>query len=80
MVLFDRQSLYTITTPGLLKKGGDELGYKKKRMVIDFRKLDRANTAFSDNNGKYEFCRLPFDLKTPQAYVKRKHDVLTENN
>ena len=86
------------------KKGFDDDGNRKKRMVIDFRKLnertvddkypvpdiniilsnlgrgkffskvdlksgfhqillkesDREKTAFSVNNGKYEFCRLPF--------------------
>ena len=89
------------------KKGFDDDGNRKKRMVIDFRKLnertvddkypvpdiniilsnlgrgkffskvdlksgfhqillkesDREKTAFSVNNGKYEFCRLPFGLK-----------------
>lgn len=89
------------------KKGLDEYGKQKLRMVIDFRKLnektiadkypipdistilanlgssrffttldlksgfhqiileekDREKTAFSINNGKYEFNRLPFGLK-----------------
>jgi len=105
------------------KKGVDELGHKKKRMVIDFRKLnqktvsdkypipsistilsnmgkaqffttldlksgfhqielaerDREKTAFSVNNGKYEFCRLPFGLKNaPSIFQRAIDDVLRE--
>jgi len=105
------------------KKGVDELGHKKKRMVIDFRKLnqktvsdkypipsistilsymgkaqffttldlksgfhqielaerDREKTAFSVNNRKYEFCRLPFGLKNaPSIFQRAIDDVLRE--
>lgn len=105
------------------KKGVDELGHKKKRMVIDFRKLnektvsdkypipnisailanmgeaqyfttldlksgfhqielaerDREKTAFSVNNGKYEFCRLPFGLKNaPSIFQRAIDDVLRD--
>lgn len=105
------------------KKGVDELGNKKKRLVIDFRKLnsktiddkypvpnvttilsnlgkakyfttldlksgfhqielaerDREKTAFSVNNGKYEFCRLPFGLKNASSMFQRAiDDVLRE--
>lgn len=106
------------------KKGVDELGNKKKRMVIDFRKLndrtiddrypvpditnilsnlgkanyfskvdlksgffqillregDREKTAFSVNNGKYEYCRLPFGLKNaPSIFQRAIDDILREN-
>ena len=105
------------------KKGVDEQGYKKKRLVIDFKKLntatvddkypipnisvilsnlgeakffttldlkagfhqiiladkDREKTAFSVNNGKYEFCRLPFGLKNaPSIFQRAIDDVLRE--
>lgn len=105
------------------KKGSDELGNRKKRLVIDFRKLnlktidekypipnvstilsnlgkaklfttldlksgfhqielaerDREKTAFSVNNGKYEFCRLPFGLKNaPSVFQRAIDDVLRD--
>lgn len=105
------------------KKGVDEEGYKNKRLVIDFRKLnlktiedkypipcipsilckfkdgkffstvdlksgfhqlllspkDREKTAFSVNNGKYEFCRLAFGLKNaPSIFQRAMDDVLRE--
>ena len=105
------------------KKGTDEFGAKKRRMVIDFRKLnektiddkypvpdinnilsnlgrgklfskvdlksgfhqivlresDREKTAFSVNNGKYEFCRLPFGLKNaPRIFQRALDDILRE--
>jgi len=100
------------------KKGTDQNGLKKKRLVIDFRKLnqktvddrypgpaistilsnmgkskffttldlksgfhqielaerDREKTAFSINNGKYEFCRLPFGLKNAPSIFQRAFD------
>lgn len=105
------------------KKGVDENGLPKKRMVIDFRKLnskttadrypipnisvilanlgtgkffttldlksgyhqinlaekDRKKTAFSINNGKYEFCRLPFGLKNaPGIFQRAVDDILRD--
>ena len=105
------------------KKGFDDDGNRKKRMVIDFRKLnertvddkypvpdiniilsnlgrgkffskvdlksgfhqillkesDREKTAFSVNNGKYEFCRLPFGLKNaPCIFQRALDDILRE--
>lgn len=105
------------------KKGVDEMGNRKKRLVIDFRKLNqrtiddkypipnvmvilsnmgkaryfttldlksgfhqielaernREKTAFSVNNGKYEFCRLPFGLKNaPSIFQRAIDDVLRE--
>lgn len=105
------------------KKGNDEMGNKKKRLVIDFRKLnqktiddkypianistilsnlgrakffttldlksgfhqielserDREKTDFSVNNGKYEFCRLPFGLKNaPSIFQRAIDDALRE--
>ena len=106
------------------KKGLDENGQQKRRLVIDFRKLnsktisdrypipnistilsnlgsakyfttldlksgfhqvqlsekDREKTAFSVNNGKYEFCRLPFGLKNaPSIFQRTIDDVLREH-
>jgi len=106
------------------KKGFDEEGHRKKRLVIDFRKLnqktiddkypipsistilsnigkaqyfttldlksgfhqielaerDREKTAFSVNNGKYEFCRLPFGLKNaPSIFQRAIDDVLRDH-
>lgn len=103
------------------KKGNDESGKRKMRLVLDFRKLnsktvsdkypipntstilanlgkasffttidlksgfhqinlcerDREKTAFSINNGKYEFCRLPFGLKNaPSIFQRAIDDVL----
>lgn len=105
------------------KKGVDDNGKQKLRMVIDFRKLnektipdrypipdtsvilanlgkstffttldlksgfhqilmsknDRHKTAFSVNNGKYEFCRLPFGLRNaPSIFQRAIDDVLRE--
>lgn len=40
---------------------------------------DRKKTAFSVNNGKYEFCRLPFGLKNaPSIFQRAIDDVLRE--
>uniref|UniRef100_W8C8G1 RNA-directed DNA polymerase n=1 Tax=Ceratitis capitata TaxID=7213 RepID=W8C8G1_CERCA len=106
------------------KKGLDDEGNQKLRMVIDFRKLneqttsdkypipdtsvilsnlgkstvfttldlksgfhqicllekDRCKTAFSINNGKYEFCRLPFGLKNaPSIFQRAIDDILRED-
>lgn len=103
------------------KKGTDDDGRKKKRLVMDFRKLnertvddkypvpdisnilanlgnaryfskldlksgfhqillrekDREKTAFSVNNGKYEFCRLAFGLKcAPSIFQRAIDDIL----
>lgn len=105
------------------KKGLDENGKPKKRLVIDFRKLnskticdkypipetsailanlgkakffttldlksgfhqinlreeDREKTAFSINNGKYEFCRMPFGLKNaPGIFQRAIDDILLD--
>lgn len=106
------------------KKGLDEHGKQKLRMVIDFRKLnekttpdrypipdtsiilanlgkskffttldlksgfhqiilqekDRKKTAFNINNGKYEFCRLPFGLRNaPSIFQRAIDDVLRDD-
>lgn len=103
------------------KKSFDENGNKKKRLVLDFRKLnaktiddkypipnemvilsnmgkakfvttldlksgfhkielkesDREKTDFAVNNGKYEFCRMPFGLKNaPSIFQRAIDDVL----
>lgn len=103
------------------KKGFDEQGLRKKRLVTDFRKLnektiddtypipdisvilsnlgkakkftkldlksgflqvllhegDREKTAFAVNNGKYEYCRLPFGLKNaPSIFQRAIDDIL----
>jgi len=105
------------------KKGVDKDGHNKKRLVIDFRELnkkteddkypipnilvklsnlgktqlfttwdlksglhqiklaekDRKKTAFSINNEKYEFCRLPFRLKNaPSIFQRAIDDVLRD--
>lgn len=40
---------------------------------------DREKTAFAVNNGKYEFCRLPFGLKNaPSIFQRAIDDVLRE--
>lgn len=106
------------------KKGVDEMGNPKLRLVIDFRKLnaktvsdkypipdtsvilsnlgkskyystldlksgfhqillsekDRKKTAFSVNNGKYEYCRMPFGLKNaPSIFQRAIDDVLRDD-
>lgn len=105
------------------KKGHDENGEKKHRLVIDFRKLnsitiadrypipeisvvlsnlgnakyfstidlesgfhqikihpeDTEKTAFSINNSKYEFLRMPFGLKNaPSIFQQALDDILKE--
>jgi len=37
---------------------------------------DREKTAFSINNGKYEFCRLPFGLKNAPSIFQRAIDAV----
>ena len=47
---------------------------------IQLAERDREKTAFSINNGKYEFCRLPFGLKNaPSIFQRAIDDVLREN-
>lgn len=105
------------------KKGVDDHGKQKLRMVIDFRKInektipdrypipdtsvilanlgkasffttldlksgfhqillhenDRQKTAFNVNNGKYEFCRLPFGLRNaPSIFQRAIDDILRD--
>jgi len=46
---------------------------------IELAERDRENPAFSVNNGKYEFCRLPFGLKNaPSIFQRAIDDVLRE--
>lgn len=46
---------------------------------IELAERDRKKTAFSINNGKYEFCRLPFGLKNaPSIFQRAIDDVLRE--
>jgi len=46
---------------------------------IELAERDREKTAFSVNNGKYEFCRLPFGLKNaPSIFQRAIDDVLRE--
>lgn len=62
------------------------LGQAKYYSTIDLRsgfhqilleEKDREKTAFSINNGKYEFCRLPFGLKNgPSIFQRAIDDVL----
>jgi len=41
--------------------------------------IDREKSAFSVNNGKYEFCRLPFGLKNaPNIFQRAIDGVLRE--
>ena len=46
---------------------------------INLVERDREKTAFSVNNGKYEFCRLPFGLKNaPSIFQRAIDDVLRD--
>lgn len=46
---------------------------------INLAEHDRKKTAFSVNNGKYEFCRLPFGLKNaPSIFQRAIDDVLRD--
>lgn len=46
---------------------------------INLIERDREKTAFSVNNGKYEFCRLPFGLKNaPSIFQRAIDDILRE--
>lgn len=47
---------------------------------IQLAEKDRLKTAFSVNNGKYEFCRLPFGLKNaPSIFQRTIDDILRED-
>ena len=47
---------------------------------INLVERDREKTAFSVNNGKYEFCRLPFGLKNaPSIFQRAIDDILRED-
>lgn len=47
---------------------------------IKLTEKDRQKTAFSVNNGKYEFCRLPFGLKNaPSIFQRAIDDVLRDD-
>lgn len=66
-----------------------QLGQNKFFTVIDLksgfhqiplRESDRKKTAFSVNNGKYEFTRLPFGLKNaPSIFQRTLDDILREH-
>lgn len=46
---------------------------------IKLTEKDRQKTAFNINNGKYEFCRLPFGLKNaPSIFQRAIDDILRE--
>ena len=121
-----RPSHSPYNTPILVvgKKGVNEDGSPKYRLVFDYRKLngitisdrypipessvilsnlgnakfystidlksgfhqilleekDREKTAFSINNGKYEFCRLPFGLKNGPSIFQRAIDNVLRND
>lgn len=46
---------------------------------INLAEKDRKKTAFSINNGKYEFCRLPFGLKNaPGIFQRAIDDILRD--
>lgn len=46
---------------------------------INLAENDRKKTAFSINNGKYEFCRLPFRLKNaPGIFQRAIDDILRD--
>ena len=46
---------------------------------IELVERDREKTAFSINNGKYEFCRLPFGLKNaPSIFQRAIDDILRD--
>lgn len=51
-------------------------GFHQIRLI----ERDREKTAFSINNGKYEFCRLPFGLKNaPSIFQRAIDDILRED-
>ena len=55
------------------------LDLKSEFHQIQLSETDREKTAFSVNNGKYEFCRLPFGLKNaPSVFQRAIDDVLRE--
>lgn len=55
------------------------LDLKSGFFQINLAERDREKTAFSVNNGKYEFCRLPFGLKNaPSIFQRAVDDVLRE--
>lgn len=123
-IIRESSSPYNSPVHVVPKKGLDESGNPKMRLVIDYRKLnektisdrypipdttvilanlgnskyfttldlksgfhqiemceeDRKKTAFGINNGKYEFCRLPFGLKNaPSIFQRAIDDVLRED-
>lgn len=56
-----------------------KLELKSGLHLIEFLERDREKPAFSVNNGKYEFCRLPFGCKNaPSIFQRAIDDVLCE--
>ena len=65
-----------------------QLGHNKFFSVVDLksgfhqiplRNTDIEKTVFSINNGKYEFTRLPFDLKNaPSIFQRTLDDILRD--
>ena len=120
-IIMPSRSAYNSPVWVVDKKGTNEDGSKKHRLVIDYKKLnsftksdkypmsdtsvilfnlgkskffttldlqsgfhqimmkkeDREKTAFSVNNGKYEFLRMPFGLKNaPSLFQRAMDDIL----
>ncbi len=75
---------YTDTTVILANLGKSRyfttLDLKSGFHQINMRERDRQKTAFNVNNGKYEFCRLPFGLRNaPSIFQHAIDDVLRKN-
>ncbi|XP_037924348.1 uncharacterized protein LOC119660042 [Hermetia illucens] len=78
---FVDKEVQSILHSGIIRKSRSP--YNNPIWVVDKKGMDesdREKTAFSVNNGKYEFCRLSFGLKNAPAIFQRAIDDILRDD